>query len=138
MISLYDLLRQLPTQSPRGVALPALDARGYAALGRAAIDRNDRQEAAYWYAWAARSYFAQQHQEAPAILANLATAIAQESPSFPERESARLLWGLAALSGDCTPLRNIAASLDDRNDAGANPARAQHWQSLSHACVAQQ
>ena len=103
----YDALSALPKTSPRGQAVNLEDQQQFLARGLA-LRSSDNEESEFWLKWAARSALAQVSTSAALSALGVVIVRGHETPS--NVATARVLWAMAALSGDCDAIRNLATS----------------------------
>ena len=103
----YDTLSALPKTSPRGQAVNLEDQQQFLARGLA-LRSSDNEESEFWLKWAARSALAQVSTSAALSALGVVIVRGHETPS--NVATARVLWAMAALSGDCDAIRNLATS----------------------------
>jgi hypothetical protein len=120
----YEMLSSLPKISPRGQPVNVDEQQQF--LGRGLSMRaKDPEESEFWLKWAARSTLGQ----APTsqVLSALGVIVVRGHETAGSVAAGRLIWAMAALSGDCNALRNLATSHVGPDGKAIDEAAAAEW-----------
>jgi hypothetical protein len=121
----YEMLGGLPMTSPRGLAVN-LDERQLFLTRGLALRTKDGAESDFWIKWAARSALMQ--PATSGALTALGVLVARGHETSASLTTARFIWALAALSGDCGALRNLAMPHVGVDAKAIDASDAAQWQ----------
>jgi hypothetical protein len=120
----YPTLSALPKTSPRGKAVNLEEQQQFLARGLA-LRASDNEESEFWLKWAARSALGQ--SATSAALSALGVTIVRGHETPGNVATARLVWAMAALSGDCAAIRNLTTIHAGAEGKAIDASEAAEW-----------
>jgi len=120
----YATLSALPKISPRGRAVNLDEQQQFLARGLA-LRTSDGEESEFWLKWAARSALGQ--TTTSAALSALGVTILRGHETPGNVATARLVWAMAALSGDCAAIRNLTTTHMGAEGKAIDEPEAAEW-----------
>jgi hypothetical protein len=125
LASPYEMLSSLPKTSPRGQPVNVNEQQQF--LGRGlSMQAKDAEESDFWLKWAARSTLGQ--PSTSQALSALGVVVMRGHETAGSVAAGRLIWAMAALSGDCNAMRNLATAHAGPDGKPIDEAAAAEWQ----------
>ena len=90
-----------------------------------ALRASDSEESEFWLKWAARSALGQ--ITTAAALSALGVTIVRGHETPGNVATARLVWAMAALSGDCAAIRNLTTTHVGAEGKAIDAPEAEEW-----------